>query len=77
MQNGHFRLTRSLKKRPNSSPGREVAATRSNVLVRVIAFVFEIILENQINLPGHTLLADSHEIIYPVGQTHTEIIYFF
>ena len=83
MQNGHFRLTRSLKKRPNTSPGRGVAgrgrgaATRSNVLVRVIAFVFEIILENQINLPGHTLLADSHEIIYPVGQTHTEIIYFF
>ena len=80
MQNGHFRLTRSLKKRPNTSPGRgggRAAATRSNVLVRVIAFVFEIILENQINLPGHTLLADSHEIIYPVGQTHTEIIYFF
>ena len=57
--------------------GAAAAATRSKVLVRVIAFVFEIILENQINLPGHTLLADSHEIIYPVGQTHTEIIYFF
>ena len=57
--------------------GEGAAATRSNGLVRVIAFVFEIILENQINLPGHTLLADSHEIIYPVGQTYTEIIYFF
>ena len=45
---GTFRNTNSLQGRGGEG------ATRSNVHVIVIAFVFEIIFGNQISLPEHT-----------------------